>query len=283
MSSLFSDPPFARGTTLLNKEAIELDVNLNPVAGREVVGSVKSFSDVYPGTGLASQRYSNRNVYCIAARYIGTTSLNPGNNGADTGKWYVIDRKGGVGTAFSTAAGATDILQGRLVGVLDEYLTSEVRPNDIVWLVIGGPTQAKKAANVNINDVGVEISSGSTVTLGTQVNRVGYAIGPSGTVTSSSTEASTTGNAATVKISTNISSVGLLVVGNDLSGSGVPTGATISSVAALEISGTTVTATLGIKGVVLSAIPTSTTLTITDSLSGYAGTTLRVNVDCNQF
>ena len=33
MSSLFSDPPFSRGATLLNGEAIDLDVNGSPIAG----------------------------------------------------------------------------------------------------------------------------------------------------------------------------------------------------------------------------------------------------------
>lgn len=280
MSSLFSDPPFARGTTLLNKEAIELDVNANPIAGREIVGVVKAFSDVSPSTGLGA-RYSNRNVYCIAARYVGTTSLNPGNNGADTGKWYVIDRKGGIGTAFSATAGSFDAGQGRIVGVLDEYLTSEVRPNDIVWLVIGGPTQARKTANAYIQDTGVEVSAGVTAAFSSG-SRVGYSIGPSGTVTSKGT--GTTGDGtATVKVETNFSGVGLLVVGNNIAGTNLPTGATISSVTAIEVSGTTVTATLGIKGNVTTAVSDATTITVTDSLSAYAGTTVRVNVDCNQF
>lgn len=281
MSSLFSDPPFARGTTLLNKETIELDPNGIPVAGREIVGVVKAFADVLPGTGLGA-RYSNRNVYCIAARYVGTTSLNPGNNGADTGKWFVIDRAGGIGSTFKTTAGANDILQGRIVGVLDEYLTSEVRPNDIVWLVIGGPTQARKAANTHIYDTGVEISGGSTVALSSQANRVGYTIGPSGNVDVST--ASGTGDATNIGITTTPACIHLLTPGYGLYGNNVPGTATILSVQNLSISGTTVTATVNIKGTIINSIGVAANaVSIIDSLSSFSGTTLRVNVDCNQF
>ena len=85
MSSLFSDPPFPRGQTLLNNENIELDPNGNPIAGVEIVGTVKVFPDLVPGTGPAAIRNSNRLVFCIAARYTpvdGITKLNIGGTGA---------------------------------------------------------------------------------------------------------------------------------------------------------------------------------------------------------
>lgn len=276
MSSLFSDPPFARGTTLLNKEAIELDVNGFPIAGREIAGSVKCFQDVNPGTGPAAVRYSNRNVYCMAVRYVGTSALNAGDSGADKGKWYVIDRSSPLGAQFSTAAAATDIAAGRIVGVLDEYLTNEVRTNDIVWLVVGGPTSAVKSANSILSNVGVEVSSGSTATLSTQANRVGHVADPSGTVTVGT--ASGTGTGQTIGVTTTTANLALLAVGNHISGTNVPTGSTITSVT-YSISGTTVTATLGVGGSVATAIATSTVVTVT--AQSYAGTTLRVNVDCN--
>lgn len=276
MSSLFSDPPFPRGTTLLQGEAIELMDGM-PIAGAEVAGTLKALPDVVPGTGPAAVRRSNRLVYCLAARYVGTTTINVA--GADRGRWYVIDRSNPLGAQFNTAAAATDILAGRIVGVLDEHLTTEVRPNDIVWLVIGGPTSALKAANSVISNAGVEISSGTTVVLATQANRVGTVADPSGTV--SVTTASGTGNdTASIVISTTIANYALLAVGNHLSGVNVPTGSTIRTVSNLAVSGTTVTATLGVGGNVTTSIATGTNnVTITNQ--SYTGTLMRVMVDCN--
>lgn len=236
MSSLFSDPPFPRGTTLLNGELIELDGSGNPVAGGEIVGQVKAFQDIVPGTGAAAIRKSNRLVYCVAARYTGTSDLNVG--GADKGKWYVVDRRNTLAT-FSTTAAATDHLDGRLVGVLDEYLTVTVRPNDIVWLVVKGPTSAAKGATVVIpGGLGVEISSGSTVAKSTQANMVGQAIDASVPYTGSASNGST---ALTVTDGTGI------VAGMPVSGTGIASGTYVASV-----SGTAVTlsanTTAGISG-----------------------------------
>lgn len=144
MSSIFSDPPFRRGTTLLGGEQIELDAANNPIAGVEIVGSVKAFQDVHPSTG---QRYSNRLVYCVAARYKGST---------------VSDATTLAGRAFqmSTAAPLTEtsaladnsiVNAGGTVAVLDEYLTGELRQNDIVWLVFKGPCTVVKEAGAAIS------------------------------------------------------------------------------------------------------------------------------------
>ena len=108
MSSLFSDPPFPRGQTLLNNENIDLDPNGNPIAGVEIVGTVKVFPDLVPGTGPAAIRNSNRLVFCIAARYTpvdGITKLNIGGTGADKGKWYVLDRRGPLTTLSTVPTG----------------------------------------------------------------------------------------------------------------------------------------------------------------------------------
>ena len=199
MSSLFSDPPFPRGTTLLNNENIDLDPNGLPIAGGEIVGSIKVFPDMVPGTGPAAIRNSNRLVYCLAARYTpvdGITKLNVGGTGADKGKWYVLDRRGPLGT-FSTAAAATDITDGRIVGVLDEYLNTEVRPNDIVWLVVKGPSTTQKGNTVVIpGGLGIEVASGLSVTKATTVNMVAQSIDPvllkTGTASSASTSLTVT-------------------------------------------------------------------------------------------
>jgi hypothetical protein len=277
MSSLFSDPPFARGTTLLNKEAIELDTAGFPLAGREIVGSVKAFADVNPGTGPAAVRYSNRLVYCMACRYVGTSALNPADNGADKGKWYVIDRANPLGAQFRATAAATDALNGKMVGVLDEYLTTEVRTNDIVWLVIGGPTTAAKAANSTIVNNYIEVSSGTTVTGSTVANRVGFSADPSATV---SVATAGTNAGTTVGISTSIGNLHLIAKDSVLSGTGVAAGTKVASVSSLSISGTTVTATLTVDTAFTAAVSVATdSLTLTTQ--SYSGTTLRVNVDCN--
>lgn len=230
MSSLFSDPPFARGTTLLNNEVIELDPNGNPIAGVEVAGSVKVFQDVVPGTGPAAIRNSNRLVYCVAARYTpvdGTTRLNVGSTGADKGKWFVFDRRGPLST-FSTLAAATDITDGRVVGVLDEYLNIEVRPNDIVWLVVKGPSTTQKGNTVVIpGGLGVEVASGLSVTKATTANMVAQSIDAVllkiGTASSASTSLTVTDATG-------------LVADMPVTGTGIAAGTYIAS-----ITGTTVT------------------------------------------
>jgi hypothetical protein len=228
MSSLFSDPPFPRGQTLLSNELIDLDPNGNPIAGAEIVGSVKVFPDIVPGTGPAAIRNSNRLVYCMAARYTpvdGVTKLNV--NGVDKGKWYVLDRRGPLGT-FSALAAATDVTDGRLVGVLDEYLNSEIRPNDIVWLVVRGPATTQKGNTIVIpGGLGVEISSGLSVTKATTANMVAQAIDVSLLRTGTASNASTS---LTVTDATGI------VAEMPVSGTGIASGTYVASIA-----GTTVT------------------------------------------
>lgn len=143
MSTIFSDPGWRRGSTLLNNETIELDGAGNPVAGGELVGQIKVFQDVHPSTGV---RYSNRLVYCVAARYKGSTNL----TSADAGKCFAFSATAPL-AEFSAVATTTDVnTNGRTFGVLDEYLTEAVRPNDIVWLVVKGPTAVSKATGTAI-------------------------------------------------------------------------------------------------------------------------------------
>lgn len=179
MSSIFSDPGWARGRTMLQGELIELDGAGNPVAGGELVGAVKVFQDVNPVTGA---RLSNRLVYCVAARYTGSSAL---DGTANAGRPYVFRTTSAAGNAvpalteFSAVATTTDVnTNGLAFGILDEYLIGSVRKNDIVWLVVKGPTQIKTtAAAVNAGRP-VEISgtTGQVVAQSTGL-RVGNHLG----------------------------------------------------------------------------------------------------------
>jgi hypothetical protein len=173
MSSLFSDPPFPRGNTLLNNETIDRDVNGTPIAGREIVGSVKVFQDQNPYT---KDRLSNRLVYCVAARYKGT-SLDLAQTAAARGTVYAFDLASPM-AEFTDAATTAMMTAGRAVGVLDEYLTGELREDDIVWIVLKGPTEVKKITSAAINTgITVEVSNtaGSVQAFGSGV-RIGQQI-----------------------------------------------------------------------------------------------------------
>jgi hypothetical protein len=258
MSSLFSDPPFPRGTTLLSNEVIDLDPNGNPIAGAEIVGTVKVFPDIAPGTGPAAIRYSNRLVYCLAARYTpvdGITKLNV--NGVDKGKWYVLDRRNSLAT-FSANAAATDITDGRLVGVLDEYLNTEIRPNDIVWLVVKGPATTQKGNTIVIpGGLGIEVSSGLSVTKATTANMVAQSIDQVLLKTGTASSASTS---LTVTDATGI------VAEMPVTGTGIAAGTYVASIA-----GSTVTLSAATTGAI-----TAGTVLIGGPLR--TATTCRVNV-----
>lgn len=151
MSSIFSDPPFRRGTTLLDRELIELE-NGVPVAGAPTVGEVKVFQDSNPVTG---QIFSNRLVYCVAARWKGS-DVNDASTVAGT--VYAFDPAAPL-TDFSAAATTANITAGRGYGVLDEYITGPMRTNDIVWLVIKGPTTVNKTSAAITAGAAVEMSA----------------------------------------------------------------------------------------------------------------------------
>jgi hypothetical protein len=84
-----------------------------------------------------------------------------------------------------------------MVGVLDEYLNVEVRPNDIVWLVVKGPATTQKGNTIVVpGGLGIEVSSGLSVTKATTANMVAQAIDPvllkTGTASSGSTSLTVT-------------------------------------------------------------------------------------------
>jgi len=265
MSSLFSDPPFARGTTLLNNEVIEIDPSGNPIAGVEIVGAVKVFPDAVPGTGPAAIRNSNRLVYCMAARYTpvdGVTKLNAGGTGADKGKWYVLDRRGPLGT-FSTVAAAADITDGRMVGVLDEYLNVEVRPNDIVWLVVKGPVAIAKDNALIVAQGKVQVSSsGGTIQTHTSTNPIVGVTIRSGVTT--------TGTSAAAGATFTVGSAAGIAIGQTVSGTGIAANTTVTG-----ISGTTVTVSPNTTGAVSGSVIFGASYNANE-------TTARVNLECDQ-
>lgn len=151
MSSIFSDPPFRRGATLLSGEVIELDANSAPIAGRDVVGTVKAFQDALP-TGLGT-RLSSRLVYCTAVRYTGSSDLDPATI---AGRVIAFSDTAPMTEWTGGFAVPADIAAGKPCGVIDEYLALTVRKNDILWVVIKGPTTVVK------NDA-TAVAAGQTV------------------------------------------------------------------------------------------------------------------------
>lgn len=158
MSSIFSDPGWRRGSTLLSGEVIDYDdapTNSIPTAGKEIVGQIKVFQDVNPYTGV---RNSNRLVYCVAARWKpanGTDTL----TAANAGQVFTFSATAPM-SEFNAAATAANVTAGLPYGVLDEYLTVTVRPNDIVWLVVKGPaTMAKLTGAAIAAGAAVEVSA----------------------------------------------------------------------------------------------------------------------------
>ena len=154
MSTIFSDPGWRRGTTLLGGEPIEYadpDTQLVPIAGRELAGQVKIFQDVDPSTG---KRKSNRLVYCVAARYKGSSTLDA--ESSEAGRFVVFSDANPL-AEFSQFADAADVDAGKAIGVLDEYLTVDVRKDDIVWVVVKGPAAPKKT--------GAAVTAGASISL----------------------------------------------------------------------------------------------------------------------
>lgn len=176
MSSLFSDPPFARGTTLLNGETIQYSPSgvaysatndsgqQYPVAGSEIVGQVKVFQDFNPST---KTKYSNELVYCIAARYKPT---NGANLTAPRGKGVVLKVGQYLGSAEfdENLATAANAVEGKRVAFIDEYLSDStvIRPDDIVWLVYKGPAAVKKTEHASTAAIAAGVLVAMSATAG---------------------------------------------------------------------------------------------------------------------
>ena len=190
MSSLFSDPGWRRGGTLLRGETIEVDANSLPIAGRDLVGQVKVFQDVHPNTGAM---LSNRLVYCVAARYTGTNGL----TAADAGKVIVFKAAARLTEFDDTSMGladSTNLVDGVPYGVLDEYIPSGVtiRRYDVVWVVVKGPCAVQK-----LTGAGNDIRAGALVEISSTADKVHDGADVVGLPLGHSIEAASTATTAT--------------------------------------------------------------------------------------
>lgn len=134
MSSLDSDPWFGRGQTL--------GVNSTDQSSH-IPGTHRWFTDTNPVTGAVN---SNAPVKCIAVRNTSAGTLAPGA--------VVKFATGSLGNVDGAAT--ADIL---MVGIVDEYLTSNVAINDIFWLVVAGPTTANTTGTITAGG-GVSVGAG---------------------------------------------------------------------------------------------------------------------------
>ena len=225
MSAIYSDPTWRRGSTLLNNELIEYsDIALtDPVAGKDIVGSIKIFQDVDPSSG---KRFSNRLVYCMAVRWKGAAVE---DSTTVAGGWYTLDNDFAL-TNVSTLSAATDIALGKQVGVLDEYLSGNLRTNDIVWLVVNGPATCKKGATVVIPaSAGIEVASGLGVILATTANCVGQCI--QSTLANGAASFTAVGTASSGSANVTLTAAdSRIAVGQPVTGTSVPAGTHVSSI-----------------------------------------------------
>ena len=174
MSAIFSDPPFRRGTTLCSGDLSDTGTG-NDLPGSELVGQIKAFQDVVPTTGI---RNSNRLVYLQAVRYLGSDVTD-----ATTvaGLVYAVDLAFENGKPFATitsAATDTNVGAGRHYGVVDEYLSGNLKQNDVIWIVVKGPTSVRQSAATSLasgakieltGTAGKMQAQSSGTTIGTQI------------------------------------------------------------------------------------------------------------------
>lgn len=165
MSSIFSDPPFRRGTKLADGDFgdSQTDPTKTDVLGTSVVGQIKAFQDVAPtsiainGTAVnPGTLLSNRLVYCQAVRYRGSEVTDASTI---AGTAFLVDVALENGKPFcqiTSAASNANVAAGREYGVVDEYLTGVLKQNDVIWIVRKGPCSVKQAA-------GTAITSGAQV------------------------------------------------------------------------------------------------------------------------
>lgn len=174
MSAIFSDPPFRRGTTLCSGDFTQTGTG-NDLPGSEIVGQIKAFQDVNPSTGV---RNSNRLVYCQAVRFL---AADVSDVTTIAGTVFAVDLAFENGKPFATitsAATNTNVGAGRHYGVVDEYLSGTLKQNDVIWIVVKGPTAIKQAAATSLaNGAVVELTgsagkiqaTASGTTIGSQI------------------------------------------------------------------------------------------------------------------
>jgi hypothetical protein len=133
------DPGFPRGHVLGALWSHPTEKTDPTVTGASQVNTKKSFTDVHAKTGAV---LSNEIVTCVAIRNGGATNALPG----------------------------TEITVNGYKGVVDEYLPAVgVKPGEVFWLVIDGPTQ--KPLNTRVTYLVAGTSAPRLVTLkdGTEV------------------------------------------------------------------------------------------------------------------
>jgi len=158
MSSIYSDPPFTRGGTLLAYGTATLDESSNPIEGGDIVGQIKVFRDENPTTG---QVLSARLVYCLAVR-VKQTGVANGQPATNVTAGTVVKLAAGSlsdldGTA-KAASTDTATIAGQ-VGVVDEYLTKTPLVNDVIWVVVKGPTSPIAVSSAITAGTALDVSS----------------------------------------------------------------------------------------------------------------------------
>lgn len=165
MSTLTTDPGFARGQTLGITVTMYEAENGD---GSTVVGTRKVFRDEDPKTGALK---SNRTVECIAVKNTSGSALLPGQV-AKFKASAILTEVDGLAEAAST-----------LIGVVDEYLPAAGVPNgEVFWLVVRGPsTVTKTATSVSAGaSYGPSATAGSAAAQGSNA-QLGFAIDTSAT------------------------------------------------------------------------------------------------------
>lgn len=148
MSTLTADPPFGRGHTL--GEGVKV---FPPEFGDRWIGVEKVFTDISPVNG---DYLSNLAVRCVALRNKTKDVL--------TG-----------GQVVSHLLGETEALAADgdpLTAVVDDHLPpSGVKPDDVFWAVINGPTKvdcaaADKGDKLGIGDGDAVVGEGLGIAIG---------------------------------------------------------------------------------------------------------------------
>lgn len=173
MSTLTTDPGFARGQTLgVTVKTYEAENG----DGSTVIGTRKVFRDENPTTGALN---SNRTVECIAVKNASGGALLPGQvvrfkAAATSGQF-----SGGILGEVDATATASDVL----LGIVDEYLPAAgVADKEVFWVVVRGPsTVTKTATSVSAGAAyGPSATAGSAAAQGANA-LLGYAIETSAT------------------------------------------------------------------------------------------------------
>lgn len=172
MSSIFSDPPFRRGTTLAAGDFGDAATSGVNILGGELVGQIKAFQDVDPSTG---QRYSNRLVYCQAVRWLGGAVADATTVAGAPYKVSATHENGKPFCSITEQAVNSDVPAHDVV-ILDEYLTGSLTNNDVVWAVVKGPTAVRSAGTAIANGAQVQLNVSSPTLVTGSTNQLGISI-----------------------------------------------------------------------------------------------------------